>query len=236
MKFPNITFEGFIKNTIYTFGSAFILYVLSLFTQPAINFLSSISQSFSNFYYKFISIGDANQFLTFVTSLVLFLVLITFAGSIFYLTRTKAVLRSLSKEHQEIEKQSEKEDIKKENYKINKGENRISKAFSIINYGRIVLFLTAFSIYITYLFLINVNAENAVFDRKLVFLAPYVENQAILLLKSDWTMMESKSDYDRIYKHIGIIQKKIIEQLKKDNNITNRLNQDSIKTEMIHKE
>jgi len=185
MKFPNITFEGFIKNTIYTFGSAFILYVLSLFAQPAINLLSSISQSFSHFYYRLIALNDSNQITLFIVGLVVILVLSFF---VFVFTYISTLVNKL-KDYQKLINKSESVDDKTEkDVTINR-----NSIFRVVAIAKTFAILFPVIFYLYYLLLMNVNTKCVLFENKLTFLAPYVENRTILLLKSDWSIMESKS-------------------------------------------
>lgn len=52
------------------------------------------------------------------------------------------------------------------------------------------------------------------FERDLTMIAPYVENQQILELKSDWVLMKSWEDYQEIYE--------IIDEVKKTNDLLGR--------------
>lgn len=44
------------------------------------------------------------------------------------------------------------------------------------------------------------------FDRDITIIHPYVEEQQVLQLKSDWLLMKSKSDYNSIYEYMNMIK------------------------------
>lgn len=62
-----------------------------------------------------------------------------------------------------------------------------------------------FSIYMQDVLLVK---ENKRFNRSLNIVSPYIEDKEIKILRSKWALMNSRNDYDEIYKYIDSIIKK----------------------------
>lgn len=88
----------------------------------------------------------------------------------------------------------------------NEAENIIKDAKK----GRIITIvgIVIFVLYFAYIFLFNLLPHGLWTDyqRDLLKIAPYIEQQDLDIIKSNWVCMQSKEDYDNIYKRIDAIK------------------------------
>lgn len=73
-------------------------------------------------------------------------------------------------------------------------------------YGIIMIILVVFLYVFTSFFVsIPMSLSNS-FDKDIVQIAPYIEENEIVQLKSDWVSMRSKADYEEIYNRINAVK------------------------------
>ena len=86
-------------------------------------------------------------------------------------------------------------------------DQQIASLSKKVKHGIFVLSITAFVIYILVHTIVLKPAQLwSDFNNDITAIAPYVEEQEILQLKSDWVCMREKSDYIEIYQTIDAIK------------------------------
>lgn len=103
------------------------------------------------------------------------------------------------------EAQHERKEITTDEVK-NKAEDVIKRAKKIRRTTIAVIIFFAF--YFGHIFVFNCMPHGvwAAYQRDLLKIAPYIEQQELIQIKSDWACMQSKEDYDKIYEQISKIK------------------------------
>ena len=72
-----------------------------------------------------------------------------------------------------------------------------------------IICIMVFAIYFTDIFAFTMlpNAMWREYQRDIIKIAPYVENKELEIIKSNWTCMQTKEDYDNIYEYINKVKK-----------------------------
>ena len=112
-----------------------------------------------------------------------------------------------------IHSKGEKLSISENKPKITDGEIE-NEAKNLIKQGKklnrlIITFIILFAIYFTEVFAFTIipNAIWRDYQRDLIKIAPYVDDEKLETIQSNWVCMQTKEDYDNIYECINKVKK-----------------------------
>lgn len=181
----------------------FLGVVLSIIFLPFINFIgqtiinlfTSLSKTFSVFYITKIALNDANELVYWIGGMMM-CILVVFLF-LYYINLT---YRDKNIESNIIENASGIDKVK-EVIESSSNFHTLMLRFKVIIIIQIIL------IWFVFLFVRNVDKTNVRFQQKVTIIAPFIENQKLLELKSQWSRMKSKEDYIRINNEIKELYK-----------------------------
>lgn len=178
--------------------------VSDIISQGTINLFNSVNSGFSDYYYTSMAKLNPNAVNYHIVNYIMCIISILFVGYYLYLKDKSDILEN---------------SLNKITFKINNIESEtntktvdlteLKKSLSIIKsrnstvgntYPILLLLSMSFVILISinYSILKSISSENAKFNNKIIVISPYVENQEILKIKSDWVRMKNVNDYNKI--------------------------------------
>ncbi|MBV5313244.1 MAG: hypothetical protein JZU47_08110 [Prolixibacteraceae bacterium] len=222
MKFLNLEIKQdskVIKTFLVTFFATFFL--TSIFspignwiTQGVINIFVSISQGFSNFYYSYISLNDPNVIDTHIIFILWIIVTPLLVGGFVYLS---GILSSLKNKINQLKDRVNKKDQSVEEITVEALEESISDFETLLSKTSLKLFITKaitiivfLLVYFSYFFLNNIKFENLNFQNSITIISPYITEQKVLELKSNWALMSTKQEFISINNEISEIKTTIL--------------------------
>lgn len=180
-----------------------------LLVQPAIYLVQGMGngliQSLQNLYYTLCSralatdISNAVCLFIFIGSIISIVVVIFYVSQMStdenIMTETK-----LNRKHTNSD-QLESADS---NNSTKGGANKEATFFHILTFIVIILAIL-YTVYMS-CYIISPVFKKSKFDLDIVMISPYVSDEKVKLLESDWTQMQTKSDYHEIYNFINSVR------------------------------
>ena len=203
---------------------AILMPISNIITQSIINTFSSFSEKFSRFYYLLLSINNPNnliQLITFICIIILGFLLLSIYT--YGKNRTTRVFNDIIASKKTFNTKDLNPEINSNNVneiyeEILKAEKSFPNILRMMLMVKISMFIIIIFFYSQFLFFTNIESVNTRFNNDLTIIAPYVDSNKILELKSDWVLMSEKKDFENIYKELGEIVNQRKKELKKLNN------------------
>ena len=223
----------FLKENHATIIISLIVGVTIFYSQPLlesigeqlVRLLASLSDSFSNQYYRSLALGNLNTFDQSNSSVLIIILSITLYSIYFFLLRLYDEVASKAEEtlqsYEELIKLKESLDSKKENA-LNDEKDIDKKRHELISleeiyesfgnfkkewkkhqrrkrlvYSMVFMVITLYLVYYnaSYLVNINLNKDYFLFNNRVIALTPYIGREEIDKLNSEWARMREHSDF-----------------------------------------
>lgn len=211
----NRTIMKFIKKHLSTIAISLIIGILLFYAQPLLEWLGQqavtlfifMSSSFSNFYYTKVALNDPNLLsdLTAYVSIVILIFLLAFQlisiKSIEWRRKNRETgVTALKITEKNVQKELQSKDF---SCKIIRLSNRIRRLSIMlyINITFIIIILLG-----QYILCKTIMDENTKFHHKTVILLPYIGTEELNKLKSEWALMQTADDYDKIIDTINTLE------------------------------
>lgn len=197
----NITKRDIILNTICTIIASLIFFVLGKLFGAAPIIGTTIISTISNLIF---TMAAQQTHFTFTLCLYSFLLGVAVDVCVILVRLLVSLVTDNKKEEKKSDhspKQSLKslfQELEEENKKERKKLTR--KAFFC------ALYMFLFTLFLITTMLIPISLADS-FERDITFIRPYVKEETVQQLQSDWVDMRSKADYDAIYSSIKPIKK-----------------------------
>lgn len=204
--------------------STIILLTITYFFGLIIDWIKLVSPLFSDYYYQSITSYNESDLLgtqyLFISSIFFYL---------FFKFSSEISDRMISKIEDCVKLRNDTNELINKDLKIikenkisetdlnnkaidlkNKADENILKLKKLIKYFRIfilILFVLVSYLHIKSLFNQILSTENNYFNKKVLIIKPYIEQNEYDIIISEWYQMKNKNDYDKIYNKIKKIEK-----------------------------
>ena len=192
-----------------------VIWVGNWFISTAPKIGSSILETISNIIYT-LAATHTNNYLIII--IIITILSIGLAAVLQYLSdgisvyskvlRMKKTPKTFSNNTDEKNKQIRSDELNKKTHVLpNTIDEMIRKSKCTVFLTIIVTLLAIILCINVFLFVFKPTTLRDKFDQDITIIYPYVEEQQILQLKSDWALMRSEADYTSIYEYIYTIKK-----------------------------